>query len=65
MKNSQRTKHVDVREHYVRQYVEDGLVKIVFVKSEENEADIYTKNIYGTIFKKHAMKSLDSTTEQK
>ena len=38
-KNSQRTKHVDIRHHYVRQYVEDGMVKIIFVRSEENSSD--------------------------
>ena len=64
-KNSQRKKHVDVRAHYVRKYVEDGMVNIVFVKSEDNAEDIYTKNVSGTIFKKHATRSLYSTTEQK
>ena len=57
-KNSQRTKHVDIRAHYVRQYVEDGTVKIIFVKSEDNAADTFTKNVSGNIFKKHAITSL-------
>ena len=57
-KNSQRTKHVDIREHYVRQYVEDGTIKIIFVKSEDNAADTFTKNVSGNIFKKHAITSL-------
>ena len=57
-KNSQRTKHVDIRHHYVRQYVEDGIVKIIFVKSEENTADAYTKNVSGVLYSRHAMKDL-------
>ena len=57
-KNSQRTKHVDIRAHYVRQYVEDGIVKIIFVKSEENTADAYTKNVSGVLYSRHAMKDL-------
>ena len=57
-KNSQRTKHVDIRAHYVREYVEDGVVKIIFVKSEENTADAYTKNVSGVLYERHAMKNL-------
>ena len=49
----QRTKHVDVRYHFVREFVEDGMVKIVFVKSAENKADLFTKNLSGGLFEKH------------
>ena len=31
------TKHIDIRYKYVNEYVEDGFVKIVFVKSAEND----------------------------
>ena len=51
---SSRTKHVDIRTKYVRQYVEDGIVKIVFVRSESNRSDIMTKNVQGDLFDKHA-----------
>ena len=37
-------KHVDIRDKYVNEYVEDGVVMIVFVKSAENDCDILTKN---------------------
>ena len=59
-KNSQRTKHVDTRAHYVRQYVEDGTVKIIFVKSEMNSADVYTKNVSGNLFELHGTKHLEN-----
>ena len=36
---SDRTKHVDVRYHYIREFIEDGTVKIVFIRSKENNAD--------------------------
>ena len=42
---SQWTKHIDVCCHFVRDYVEDGTVKIEFVRSEENLADPFTKNL--------------------
>jgi predicted RNA-binding protein with RPS1 domain len=53
---SQRTRHIDIRYHFVREYVEDGIVKINFVQSEENDADIFTKNLGSELFKKHASK---------
>ena len=43
--DGKRTKHIDVQFHFVRQYVEDGIVKIIFVTSEENKADPFTKNV--------------------
>ena len=56
---SQRTKHIDVRTHFVRQHIEDGIFKIAFVKSAENDADIYTKNTSEEIFNKHASKNVE------
>ena len=41
---SERTKHVDIRTHFVRSYVMDEAVTIDFVKSPENTSDIMTKN---------------------
>ena len=52
----QRTKHIDVRVHFVRQYIEDGIFKIEFVKSDENDADIFTKNTTEEIFVKQSSK---------
>ena len=63
-KNSQRTRHVDIRAHYVRQYVEDGTVKINFVKSEDNVADAYTKNVTGVLYKKHALRNVKMIEEK-
>ena len=49
-----RTKHVDTRYHFVRDYVEDGIIKVQFVRSEENHADIFTKNLNSALFEKHS-----------
>ena len=49
-----RTKHIDTRYHFVREYIEDGIVKVVFVRSEDNHADIFTKNLNTDTFKKHS-----------
>ena len=53
LSTSQRTKHIDVRYNFVREFVEDEFIKIIFVKSEENHADIFTKNVNREIFEKH------------
>jgi hypothetical protein len=50
---SPRTKHVDVRYHYVREFVEDGFVKIIFVRTDKNHADMFTKNVKGEVMEKH------------
>lgn len=39
--------------HFVREYIEDGILKIVFVRSEDNTSDIFTKNLGGELFVKH------------
>jgi hypothetical protein len=36
------TRHIDARYHFVREYIIDGTIKIIFVKSLENKADIFT-----------------------
>jgi len=36
--------------------MDEGLIKIEFVKSEDNVADIFTKNLGETYFNKHKEK---------
>ena len=38
-----RTKHMDVRYHLIREYVEQGIVALYYVEGSENPADIFTK----------------------
>ena len=38
------TKHIDTQYHYVREFIEDGIVKIIFVRSEDNQADPFMEN---------------------
>ena len=53
---SDRTKSIDIRTSFVKEYQEDGKIIIKFVKSEENEADIFTKNTTNVIFSNHQEK---------
>lgn len=54
----QRTKHIDIRRHFVREFMEDGILKTVFVRTNDNSADIYTKNTTEEIFMSHIKKNL-------
>ena len=51
-----RMKHIDIRTSFVKEYQEDGKIIIKFVKSEDNEADIFTKNTTNICFQKHQEK---------
>ena len=44
---SERTKHVDLRAHFVRDLIKDQVIEINFVKSAENDCDIMTCRILG------------------
>ena len=41
--HNQRTKHVDIRYHFIRQCVREGIVFLVHVSSCDNLADVFTK----------------------
>jgi hypothetical protein len=54
-----RTRHIDTRYHFfVCEHVEDGLTKIVFVKSSINDAGMFTKNVGKEAYEKHVNKLL-------
>jgi hypothetical protein len=55
----QRTKHIDIRAHFVWEFIEYGVLKVVFVCSEDNGADIYTKNTTEFLFEKHSSKYME------
>jgi len=50
---STHTKHVDVCYHFVREFIENGFIKVVFVCTGESKADIFTKNVVGDLCDKH------------
>jgi hypothetical protein len=49
----QRTKHIDVRHHFIRNLIEDKIIEVKFVKTADNDADSYTKNLSLELFNKH------------
>jgi hypothetical protein len=47
------TRHVDTRYHFVREHSVNDFIKVVFVKSVENHANLFTKNVSKDAYKKH------------
>ena len=56
-----RTRHVDTRYHFVREFIEDGFIKIDFVRSVENDSDLFTKNVNQELYAKHTKKFLEDS----
>ena len=44
---------MDIIYHILRYSVEDGIIKVIFVKGEDNSEDPYTKNVKKEVLKKH------------
>jgi Reverse transcriptase (RNA-dependent DNA polymerase) len=59
MSNNQ-TKHVNTRYHFVRELIEDGTIKVEFVRSENNDSDIFTKNVGKELYLKHSNKFMST-----
>jgi hypothetical protein len=62
-KTGGRTKHVDIRYHYVREFVQKGEVQILFVRSENNDSEIFTKNTAKKTFDEHSVKFMGTTSD--
>ena len=50
--NHDRTKHIDLRFHRIREFIIDGTVEIHYVSTLDNPADIFTKCVSGNVFKR-------------
>ena len=42
-----RSKHIDTKVHFVRCYIEKGYIKVIYVPTADNIADIFTKAVNG------------------
>jgi hypothetical protein len=43
--SGERTKHIDMKYHFIREQIKSGLVDVQFVRTSENHADVFTKNL--------------------
>jgi len=48
-----RTKHIDVRYHYIRELIRDKVLQIVYQPSEWNPSDLFTKQLGRILFQRH------------
>ncbi|GKF06168.1 hypothetical protein Tco_0036836 [Tanacetum coccineum] len=57
-----RAKHIDVRYHFIKEQVENGIVELYFVRMEYQLADIFTKPLprerFNLLIKKLGMRSM-------
>ena len=51
--SSARTKHIDVRFHFIRELVRTGTIAVEHIPTKEQRADILTKALVGAIFREH------------
>ena len=38
-----RTKHIEIRHHFIREFVEDGSITLEFIHTEDQKVDLFTK----------------------
>nr|GEX06726.1 retrovirus-related Pol polyprotein from transposon TNT 1-94 [Tanacetum cinerariifolium] len=57
-----RTKHIDIRYHFIKEKVEKGIIELFFVKTEYQLADLFTKALSEDRFK-YLVKRLVQTDE--
>jgi hypothetical protein len=48
-----RTRHVNVRNYFLCELKDQGLIVIRHIAGESNDADIFTKNVTSAVFDKH------------
>ena len=47
-------RHVGTKQVFLRELKEDGILLVRWVSTDENEADLFTKNLDGPLFAKFA-----------
>ncbi|GJZ70654.1 hypothetical protein Tco_0634505 [Tanacetum coccineum] len=61
-----RAKHIDVRYHFIKEQVENGIVELYFVRTEYQLADIFTKPLprerFNFLIEKLGMRSMSPKT---
>jgi hypothetical protein len=48
-----RMKHIDLKHKFIREHIKNGVLKLEFIRSDQNVADILTKSLTPMLFQKH------------
>ena len=51
--SSARSRHIDIRHHFIRGLSENGIIKIIYVPAEQQHADTLTKGLGLEAFVRH------------
>ena len=57
--NNRRTRHIDIRHHYIRDLIEDRVYNLEYIAGDSNLADIFTKPLGTAQFTKYARRILN------
>jgi hypothetical protein len=49
-----RTRHVEVRQYFLRELKEEGIIHTVWLRGDDMCSDLFTKNLARPLFEKHA-----------
>jgi hypothetical protein len=55
------TPHVNTRYQFFREFIEDGFIKIEFVRSAKDDSALFTKNVNQELYEKHTKKFLEGS----
>ena len=50
---SARSKHIDIRHHFIRSLVQEGTFSTIWIPTEDMPADIFTKSLPFATFSRH------------
>jgi len=53
IRGSLRTRHLEIRNLLIKEYIENGTIIVRYMESSLNLADCLTKPLHGELFKKH------------
>ena len=48
-----RTRHIEVKQYYLRELKEAGILKVQWKSGDQMTSDIFAKNLAGPLFEKH------------
>ena len=62
---SSRTKRIGMRYRFIHEYIDDGFIKAIFVRTRDNYSDWVTKNVNSATYDDHADQFLSKKPEDK
>ncbi|XP_055614838.1 uncharacterized protein LOC129761153 [Toxorhynchites rutilus septentrionalis] len=52
-RDQKRLKHLDIRYHFIRECIQNGQIKVEYIQTQRQVADLFTKSLPGVSFKEH------------